>query len=412
MKKKFKIITLGCKTNQYESQALRDQLQGLGLVSSDDDNVDICIINACSVTKNADKKSLNAIKFLKKNNPEAQFYITGCLCKKIAELMGPDAKIVPNHKKHDLVSYIFPKRIVPKFHLKQFENHTRAFVKIHDGCDSYCTYCVIPHTRGRSKSRDIDDILFEISKLVDNGYQEIVLTGINLGKYNNSGINFASLLREIETVEGLKRIKISSIEPPDITDEVIEVLNSSDKFLLTLHLVLQSGSDKILKKMNRKYSTDLFLDKTKKLLKLIPDFTFTTDVIVGFPYETDEDFEMSLKIVKDVQFQKVHIFPYSKRPNTPAAAYKEQVNQKIVNERKNILHSQSLKVSFEKRKQFVGREMRVLFEETTGDHHIGYTQNNLLVKVAKCEDIFPNSIYNIKLTETTDADYLLGELCK
>ncbi len=411
MKKKFKIETIGCKTNQYESQAFCDQLKGLGLIcAKDDEEVDICIVNACSVTASADKKSINAINLLRKKHKNARFFLTGCFCKKLIENLKDDIIYVPNFEKHNLISYIFPDRVIPKFQIKNFEEHTRAFVKIQDGCNSYCTYCVIPYTRGASRSRNPSDILCEVSKLVDNGYKEIVLTGINISQFN-SEITFEELIKEIDKIQGLERIKISSIDPIGVSDKLIEILMKSKKMVSSLHMVLQSGSDKILKKMNRKYDSDLFLNNYKKLTSLNSDFTFTTDVIVGFPSETSEDFENTLNIVKEVKFTKVHIFPYSKRPNTAAASFKEHLDKETIETRKNILHEFASKASFERRSLFIGKEMKVLFENTKDNYFFGHTHNNLLVYVPISDEIISNTVLNVRLIENTN-DYILGELCK
>ncbi|NGX64044.1 MAG: Threonylcarbamoyladenosine tRNA methylthiotransferase MtaB [Candidatus Anoxychlamydiales bacterium] len=411
MKKKFKILTLGCKANQYESQAYIDQLKTLGLAQAQVGEIaDICIVNACAVTKNADKKSLHAIKSLKKQNTKARFFITGCIGSDIADDISANVKIIPNTQKHLLVNQIFPNRKIPKFLIKNFDNHTRAFIKVQDGCNSFCTFCIIPLKRGRSRSREVDDIIFEISGLVDNGYKEIVLTGINLGDYS-SDISFAQLLKKIDQIKDLKRIKLSSINPEHITDEVIDILTSSDKMSRYLHISLQSGSDRILKKMNRAYDSNLFLQKIDKLTKKDPHFTFMTDVIVGFPSETDEDFEDTIKVVKKAQFTKVHVFPYSARPDTGASKFKEEVDKKIIDERKNRLSEIAKKIGFGRREKFIKREMKVLFENIKDDYFIGSTLNNLLVYVPKSEDIKSNEILDVKFVKNMD-DYILGELCR
>lgn len=411
MKKKFKIETIGCKTNQYESQAFSTQLKELGFsAANENEDADICIVNACSVTSSADKKSFDALNSLRKKHKKAKFFLTGCYCKKLIENLKEDIQIVPNIDKHKLISYIFPEISTPKFQINTFEDHTRAFIKIQDGCSSCCSYCVIPSTRGASKSRNASDILSEITKLVENGYKEIVLTGINISEYK-SEITFEELIKEIDKIENLERIKISSIDPIGVSDELVDIMMNSKKMIKTLHMVLQSGSDKILKKMNRKYTSDIFLKKHQKLSSLDPDLTFTTDVIIGFPSETEKDFEDTLNIVKEVKFTKVHIFPYSKRPNTIAATFKEQVDRKIINERKNILNKFASKISFEKRQGFIGRDMKVLFENTKDSYFFGHSENNLLIYVPESKKIKQNSIMNVKLIENRK-DYILGELCK
>ncbi|NGX34495.1 MAG: Threonylcarbamoyladenosine tRNA methylthiotransferase MtaB [Candidatus Anoxychlamydiales bacterium] len=411
MKKRFNILTIGCKANQYESQAFSDQLKTLGLIlANKDDNADICIVNACSVTSSADKKSIDAIKYFKKKNKNAKFYFTGCISKDVKSKLDDDIIIIPNTQKESLVSEIFPNRIVPKFRIKNFDNHTRAFVKIQDGCDSYCSYCIIPFTRGRSRSRKAEDILNEILKLSDNGYKEIVLTGINLGEYA-SDISFADLLKEIHKIEDIKRIKLSSIHPQDITDELIDILINFEKMSKYLHISLQSGSNKILKKMRRKYTTEIFLEKVKKLTSLNPDFTFMTDLIVGFPSETNEDVEDTIKIIKEAEFTKVHLFPYSKRPDTLAAKFLDQVDKSVVDERKRKLSFIANEIAYKKREKFINREMKVLLENIKDDYFVGSTLNNLIVNVPKCEKISSNDILNVKLVKNMRR-YILGDLCK
>jgi len=410
MKKKFNILTIGCKANQYESQAYYDQLTTLGLVSTEDDEADICIVNACSVTGSADKKSLNAIKSLIKRNKNAKFYFTGCISEDVKNKIDEDIIIIPNSKKENLVDEIFPNRIVPKFRIKNFDNHTRAFVKIQDGCDSFCSYCIIPFTRGRSRSRKAEEILSEIKKLVDNGYKEIVLTGINLGEYN-SDISFVDLLKKIHEIEDVKRIKLSSIHPHDITDELIDVLINFEKMSKYLHISLQSGSDEILRKMRRKYTTKVFIEKIKKLLSLNKDFTFMTDLIVGFPSETIQDVENTQNIIKQAEFTKVHLFPYSKRPDTLAAKFSDQVNKTEIDKRKKFLSKIANEVAFAKREKFLGKDMEVLFENVKDDYFVGSTLNNLKVHVAKCSEIKSNDIKKVKLLKNMDG-YILGEICK
>ena len=282
-------------------------------------------------------------------------------------------------------------------------------MKIQDGCDSYCSYCIIPFTRGRSRSRKSKDILNEIFKLAKNGFKEIVLTGINLGDYK-SDISFVELIKRINKIDGIKRLKLSSIHPHDITDELIDVLINSEKMCKNLHISLQSGSNRILKKMRRKYTTKLFLEKVKILTSLNPDFTFSTDLIVGFPMENETDVQETLNIVKEAEFIKVHFFSYSKRPNTLAAKFEGQVASNEINERKNFLEKQAKLISFTKREKFIDRKMKVLFENVKDGYFMGSTHNNLLIHVPKCENI-SNQILDVKLVKNMDG-YIEGELCK
>ena len=409
MKKKFKIATIGCRTNQYESQAMRDQLKGLGLISTEED-ADICIINSCSVTKSADKSTLFSIKQLREKHKNAKFFITGCFGEAINEKLDFDGMIVPNAEKEDLVAKIYPERVVPRFNIKNFENHTRAFVKVQDGCDSYCTYCVIPYTRGRSKSRDFENILTEIHTLSDRGYKEIVLTGINLGEFN-SKISLPELIQKVDEIEGIERIRLSSIDPQHITKELIDVLINVEKAMPSLHLVLQSGSNTILKKMNRKYDREIYLEKVNILKSLNKDFSFTTDVIVGFPSETDDDFEKTKEIINLVEFSKVHVFPYSVRPNTAAANFKDHIDVETINKRKSELIELFEKKAYDHRNNFQNREMKVLFESSKEGYFSGHSENNILVNVLNSDLICSNMILDVKIV-SNDKNSLIGELCK
>ena len=409
MKKNFNILTIGCKANQYESQAFSDQMKAMGLIFSNKD-ADICIVNACAVTSNADKKSITAIKALKKKNKKAQFYLTGCIAKDVQDKLDDDIKIIPNSQKETLISQIFPDKKVPKFSIKNFDNHTRAFVKVQDGCDSYCSYCIIPFTRGRSRSRKANDILDEISKLTLSGYKEIVLTGINLGEYK-SDISFAELLKRISKIQGIERIKLSSIHSHDITDELIDVLINHKKMSKFLHISLQSGSNRILKKMRRKYTNKMFLEKVKILTSLHSDFTFSTDLIVGFPSETIDDVDKTIAVIRKAKFTKVHFFSYSKRPNTLAAKFENQIDASIIKERKKMMQKEANLISSAKRETFINREMKVLFENQKDDYFVGTTENNLLVHVLNNEKISSNQILDVKLVKNMDG-FILGELCK
>ncbi|MBN2479192.1 MAG: tRNA (N(6)-L-threonylcarbamoyladenosine(37)-C(2))-methylthiotransferase MtaB [Parachlamydiales bacterium] len=409
MKKKFKVITLGCRTNQYESQAISDQLKGLGLIH-EDENFDYCIINSCSVTGEAEKTSLKQIPALMSKNPSAKFYFTGCITKEALKTLDENIFVIPNHEKHLLVEKMFPERVVPSFNIKTFENHTRAFLKIQDGCDNFCTYCVIPYTRGRSRSRNSLEIINEVNILIDNGYKEIILTGINLGEYN-SDIKFSELLKKLNDIKNLERIRLSSIDPDHISLEVVEALTSLDKIMPSLHLVLQSGSDRILKKMNRKYDTKLYLDRVKTLLDKNKNFTFSTDVIVGFPSETEKDFQNSIDILNEVKFLKVHVFPYSKRPQTAAAKFLDHLSDEIISERKTIISQIAEQNAFDLRNRFLNTKKKVLLENEKNGYFLGHTDNNLLVAVPKDEVCLNNEILDVEILQNLE-DKLLGKLCR
>ncbi len=417
MKKKFNIITLGCRTNQYESQAYRDQLKMLGMEIADDNETEVFIINTCSVTQKAEEASIDKIKNLIKNYPNSQIFITGCLSKEIIEkLKSPEnsnVRIISNLEKENLVSEIFPNRIAPKFHIKNFDEHTRAFVKVQDGCNSFCTYCIIPLTRGRSRSRDLESIIKEIEDLIENGYKDIILTGINIGDYKHGDINLAKVIAEIDKLEGLERLRISSIDPNHLDEELCNVIINGKNTTFHMHISLQSGSNRILKRMNRKYEREDFFDTVNKLKSKNFDFTFSTDIIVGFPGETEEDFEDTLEIVKKIKFVKAHIFPFSKRENTPAYNYSDQVPIEVVKRRMKILQEETIKSARELREEFVGRKMWVLLENPKKErpkYISGHTNNFLQVYIPYEERLNSNSFVRVNLLENCD-NGLIGEIC-
>ena len=296
LNKKFKIISLGCRTNQYESQAYHDQLISLGYsVAEEGEEAEICIVNTCTVTESADSSSRHAIRQLAKENRESKLLVTGCFAERQTELVKQIegvTHVVPNREKEQLLTAIFPEEELPEFSIKRFEAHTRAFVKVQDGCNSFCTYCIIPYVRGRSRSRRVEEIIQEIKDLIANGYKEVVLTGINIGDFDGGvaegdrPVRLAELVRLVDRLPGLERLRVSSIDPDEVDDELADAILNGKTTCPSMHIVLQSGSNVILKRMNRKYTRQIFLETIERLREANPDFTFTTDVIVGFPGET------------------------------------------------------------------------------------------------------------------------------
>lgn len=399
--KKFRLATLGCRTNQYESQAYRDQLLGLGFQEAQEgESADLCIVNTCTVTESADRSSLQQIRQFVRHHPQSKVVVTGCLAASLPEVEGV-FKIVPNQDKEQLISQLFPDQEVPEFGIKHFEAHTRAFVKVQDGCNSFCTYCIIPYVRGRSRSRTIPEVIQEVEGLIASGYKEIVLTGINVGDFKDGEQGLADLIRAVDRVEGLKRLRLSSIDPDEVDDNLMDAILNGQNTCPSMHLVLQSGSNAILKRMNRKYTRQIFLSTFEKLKKAAPDFTCTTDVIVGFPGETESDFEETLAVMQEVQFAKVHMFPYSKRERTRAALYPNQVPHQIIQERKSRVLELSEQIAYKLRHNFVGRTLSVLTE--SGD--MGHTENFLSVKLHKPAQ--PNQLIDLYLAENT-AEGLIG----
>lgn len=391
-KKKFKVVTLGCRTNQYESQAYSDQLLKLGhMPAADGEEAELCIVNTCTVTESADSSSRYQIRQLAKQNPRARIIVTGCLAERkpdeLKQLPGVDL-LVPNKEKENLLSLALPEEEIPEFIIHQFEARTRAFVKIQDGCDSYCTYCIIPYVRGRSRSRGVDEILEEIIGLVHNGYKEVVLTGINIGDFDGAKegtekpIRLADLVRAVDSVDGLKRLRVSSIDPDEVDEDLADAILNGKRTCPSMHIVLQSGSNVILKRMNRKYTREIFLETVERLKAARSDFTFTTDVIVGFPGESQRDFQDTIEMMDQVRFAKVHMFPFSARERTRAALYPNKVPPELIQERKQKLLRIAEQQAFDLRKTYIGQRRFVLFENDEGvEGSYGHTDNFLPVIV-------------------------------
>lgn len=409
--KKFKIVSLGCRTNQYESQAYQDQLIALGYTAAEDhEKADICIVNTCTVTESADSSSRHAIRQLARENQGSQLLVTGCFAErqpKAVEQIEGVTHVVPNQDKEQLLTHLFPEEDLPEFSIQRFEAHTRAFVKVQDGCNSFCTYCIIPYVRGRSRSRSVEDILQEVHQLIANGYKEVVLTGINIGDFDGgqeeAPVRLAELVRLVDQVPGLERLRISSIDPDEVDDDLADAVLNGKKTCPCMHVVLQSGSNVILKRMNRKYTRQIFFETIDRLRAANPDFTFTTDIIVGFPGETEIDFADTLEVMKQVKFAKVHMFPYSDRPRTRSVLMPNKVPHDIIKERKQIVLRLAEQLSFEMRQHYVQRRMLVLTEnrdEMRQDGIAGHTANFLLVWV-QGEHFESNQLIEVELIANT-----------
>ncbi len=409
--KKFKVATLGCRTNQYESQGYTDQLRKLGYrLANEGEEADLCIVNTCTVTEGADSSSRHQVRSFLKEHPGAKVVVTGCMAESAPNaLLAMDSRIqiIPNSEKEALVEKIFPEEEnLPEFNIDTFDAHTRAFVKVQDGCNSFCTYCIIPYVRGRSRSRQIGEVVSEVEGLVANGYKEVVITGINVGDFDGRG-TLADLVRAVDQVPGLKRLRISSIDPDEIDEDLADAVIHGKTTCPSMHIVLQAGSNVTLKRMNRKYTRQIFIDTVEKMVAKNPDFTVTTDVIVGFPGETEADFEETLELIERVQFAKVHMFPYSARKRTRAALYPNQVAPSIIKERKQKLLRLAEKSAFQLRNKFVGRKMSVLLENETKPGFLsGHTANFLRVWVPT--GVYkPNDLIDVQLV-ANEPDGLLG----
>lgn len=410
---KCTVITLGCKVNTYESEHIKEKFKDKGYEIVDLDNKpDVIVINTCTVTNQSDAKSRKTIRLAKKTNPEAIIVVCGCSSEHHKEnIVDTDIDIlIGNYYKSKIVDFVeeykksknkintfIDMRDVPFEDMKinNFQNQTRAFVKIQDGCNNYCSYCIIPYMRGPIRSKDIEVAYNEIKELVNNGYQEIVLTGIHTGSYG-TGKNYdlIDLIKKISTLEKLKRIRISSIEITELNDKFMEELKNNSKICNHLHIPIQSGCDKILKLMNRKYSIKEFIDIVNKIRSIRPDINLTTDLIVGFPTETDEDFEETYSNLKNIKFSKIHTFPYSMRSGTPASLMK-QVSEKIKKERVHKILELSEALENEYYNKFINKELDVLIEEKHDNKSIGHTDNYIRVIINEILD--NNKFVNIKI---------------
>lgn len=418
--------------NQYESQAIREQFLASGFREAGScDKPDICIINTCSVTNHAQAKGRNYINRLRSRYPDTTLVATGCTVNyKSESIDGKVDFLIKNEEKYSLVNMLTSSEphslrgLVKERKengdsgISYFANRTRAFLKIQDGCDEFCSYCILPYVRGRSKSRDFDEIIKEAKRLVDNKYREIVLVGIHLGDYGKDidvQDALVELLKELEKIPRLSRIRLSSLEPQDIKDPLIERIAGSQKICRHLHIPLQSGDNIILKQMNRRYKYEEYRNLLNRIAFNIPDIVFTTDIIVGFPSETEEQFLNSCRAVKELGFIKVHIFPYSLRPGTDAAKFPGKISNKDIKKRVRILQKTASDISFKEKEKKIGTLQEVLIEKpginSIGYTHTpkslvcGYTSGYIPVKIEG--STVPNSLVNVKITGI-EGEYLIG----
>ena len=408
---KVAIHSLGCKVNIYESEYVISLLKKNNYQIVDFSSFsDIYIINTCSVTNESDRKSRKAISQARKNNPNAIIIVMGCYSQLKADEIEADI-IIGNKDKSKIIElineYQAKKEKVKKIYdlkhttfenmeIDKFINHTRAFVKIQDGCNAFCSYCIIPYTRGNIRSKNKEDVINEIKKLVDNGYQEIVLTGIHTGKYGiDLNTNLETLLKELVKIKGLYRLRLSSIEINEITEGIIKLIKENNIMAKHLHIPLQSGSDKILKLMNRHYDTKYFYEKIQKIRDEIPDISITTDLIVGFPYETEECFAETIDLLKKIKFPHIHTFPYSKRDGTKASLM-PQIDGNIKKKRVKEV----LEISNYYESEFYKQSINKIYDgvsEVKEDKTIIHTTNFIPVIIPN--KISNNKIVNIKITK-------------
>ncbi|MED0671550.1 tRNA (N(6)-L-threonylcarbamoyladenosine(37)-C(2))-methylthiotransferase MtaB [Aneurinibacillus aneurinilyticus] len=430
--------TLGCKVNHYETEALWQLFKQAGYEKIDfEQSADVYVINTCTVTNTGDKKSRQVIRRAIRRNPEAVVAVTGCYAQttphEIMAIPGVDI-VVGTSGRDNLIDYvnrylrerepinavsnIMKAREYEELDVPEFTDRTRASLKIQEGCNNFCTFCIIPWARGLMRSRKPESVIEQANKLVAAGYKEIVLTGIHTGGYGEDleDYNLARLLRELDTkVPGLKRIRISSIEASQITDEVIEVLNSSDKMCRHLHVPLQAGDDNVLKRMRRKYTTDEFRRKIEQLHQALPDVAITTDIIVGFPGETEEMYENGYRFIEEMKFAELHVFPYSKRSGTPAARMEDQVDEEVKNRRVHELIALSDKLALEYSVKFVGDVLEVIPEEPYKEApdsglYVGHSDNYLKL-VFEANESLVGKICKVRLDEP-GSEYCKGTFAR
>ena len=413
---KFCIKTLGCKVNTYESELIHNLFIRKGYVYSEED-ADIYVVNTCTVTNMSDRKSRGVIHNIRRNHPNSILVVTGCFSQNAfntGRLDEIDADIILGNKdKSKVVEYVeeFIKNKEKKLKFYnmdevEFENmeldnmhsRARAFVKIEDGCENFCTYCIIPYVRGKVRSKKHEEVIKEVKSLVDKGYKEIVLTGIHTGHYIDGEYNFENLLKGLIKIEGLIRLRISSIEINELTDGVLDIFSKSNILVPHLHIPLQSGSNKVLKEMNRKYDKEYFINRINYIRKIKENVSITTDVIVGFPGETEEEHKESMETIKEVGFTKVHTFPYSDRYGTVASTMPNKVDGNIKKRRvKELLTlSKELEVNFYKK--FYNKKLEVLIEEEKDGFFYGHTPNFIRVKISGNYTL--NEIYTVELNES------------
>lgn len=418
--KKVALYTLGCRVNQYETEAMAETFIKKGYEAVDfEDYADVYVINTCTVTNMGDRKSRQMIRKAKRKNPDSVIAVAGCYAQvspdEAAAIEGVDVVVgtsdkgriadlveeyEKNKKKIKMVENIMNVREFEELQIDEYQDRTRAFLKIQDGCDRYCSYCLIPFARGPVRSRKPENIINEVVKLADKGFKEVILSGIHVASYGKDigDVTLLDVIKGINEIDGIERIRIGSVDPTFFTEKVIKEIAKIEKLCPHFHLSLQSGCNETLKRMNRHYTSEEYKSTVEGLRQAFPDVSITTDVIVGFPGETDEEFKSTYEFLKDIRLSKMHIFKYSPRKGTRAAQYKEQVPPEVKEQRSKILlelDSELERIFIEK---FVSRKMDVLFEEMNGEISNGYTKNYIKVSV-NSEDDISGKIYDVNLTE-------------
>ena len=428
--KKAASFALGCKVNQYESEAIAELFAEKGYeIVGIDEEADVYVINTCTVTNFGDKKSRQLIRKVKRQNENAIVAVVGCYAqtapKELMEIAGVNlvigtkdrAQIVEMVEQYDRangvenhVSDIMKERVFEPLSIQKLANRTRAYLKIQDGCSQYCSYCIIPYARGPIRSREPQEVVAEVKRLAENGFKEVVLTGIHVASYgkDRKDTSLLDILKQVHEVEGIERIRFSSIEPNVVTEEFAQTMAALPKVCDHFHLSLQSGCDKTLKEMNRKYDTEKYRQAAASLRKYLPKVALTTDIIVGFPGETEEDFRESYAFAEEIGFAKIHVFPYSPKRGTPAAARKDQLLNAVKAERSHTLIQLSDKLAAEFLADAVGTDAEVLYERAVGEGiYEGHTTNYMKVH-GRSEVDLTNRICKTHITRA-EGEMLFGD---
>lgn len=431
--KRVAFHTLGCKVNQYDTQAMQEKFVQKGYeVTNFNEVADVYVINTCTVTSLGDRKSRQMIRRANRLNPNAVIAVVGCYAQTAAqEIMDiPGVNLVlGTGDRNRIVEYaervqstgtpingvfdIMEVREFEEMPITSFEEKTRASLKIQEGCDRYCSYCIIPHARGPVRSRRPEDVIKQVHSLVNAGFQEFVLTGIHVASYGKDldGVELLSLVKDIHAIEGVKRIRFGSLEPTLLTQDFVQALKDMSKVCRHYHLSLQSGSDSTLKRMNRKYSTAQYREIVDRLRRCIPDVAITTDIMVGFPGETQQEFEETMDFVKAIGFSRIHVFKYSPREGTPAANFRDQITENIKEARSHELINLGKEMEASYLKSFIGKKELVLFEEESRDRkgwYEGYTDHYIRVAVQGHEGLI-GTIVPVRLEEMNHGK-MIGKL--
>lgn len=425
--------TLGCKVNQYDTEAMVELFQKNGYkVVNSSEIADVYVINTCTVTNLGDRKSRQFIRRAKKNNPESIIVVVGCYAQiaseEVLEIEGVNLVIGTNERnkivelvesvdineKINFVNNIMEVNEFEELSIEKVKGKTRAFLKIQEGCNQFCTYCIIPYARGPIRSRKIENIISEVKRLANNGFKEIVLTGIHIASYGKDLGNksLIDVIKEVHKIEEIERIRLSSVEPNLLTENFIEEIKSLSKFCHHLHLSLQSGCNETLKRMNRKYTTEQYRNTVLNLRKAIPDIAITTDIIVGFPGETDEEFNETYEFVKEIEFSQIHVFKYSPRKGTPAAKFKNQIHPDIKSFRSEKMIKLAGELTRKYCERFIGETLDVLFEDRLNYEKniiMGLTKNYINVAAIGDENMI-GKIVPVKLKEIINNNRVIGEI--